>query len=98
MYKNAGETIKSWIRIVTVIITLLFAVVGGAIGAIAGGNELACLFGAMFFFGIGMIVGYFFGMLVYAFGELVSHTIKLDEKMTTLLNATLKDQGPAGEN
>lgn len=98
MYKNAGETIKSWIRIVTVVIALLFAVVGGGIGGLAGGDEGSTFFVAFVFFVIGMIVGYFFGMLIYAFGELVSHTIELDEKMTILLNATLKDQGQVSED
>ncbi len=86
MYKNVGETIKSWVTAVTVIVALLFLFVGVSIGRLPGGGESSVISTTILFFVIGLIVGYFFGMLLYAFGELVSHTIKLDEKMSTLLN------------
>ncbi len=100
-YKNVGEHIKGWIIFFKVIISLLYGVVGALIGCYidAATNGSGAAIGmAIVFFLIGLTVAYFCGMLLYAYGELVSHTIQLDEKMGTLLNFTLGTGTDFNEN
>ena len=78
MYRNVGKNIKSYVSLIIVINTLLYAGVGFIIGSILNNpNAVIVLMGVC---GItGYLISKFLGAVLYAYGELVESNQRICE-------------------
>lgn len=81
MYKDVGKTLKVLAWIIVMMCTCVFLIVGVIVAALTDAPGVVFVSIILLFGGIGFAFGQLFGILIYAYGELVDSVSQIKNKL-----------------
>lgn len=92
MYKDVGKTLKVLAWIIVMMCTCVFMVFGVIVAALTDAPGVVFISIILLFGGIGFVFGQLFGILTYAYGELVDCVSQIKNNLCASdVTSTVKD-------
>ena len=83
MYKNVSRSIKSVVKIVTAVQCGFYILLGivSMVTTMAAGKILLGIFMLVLVSGLGCLMAWLSGLILYAFGEITDRLVRIDRKL-----------------